>query len=342
VIVSEFLSLDGPGQPGEVQARSGAWVGTQDPGAQGQQVPMDPLASGPGPAIAGNRSGGGALVIVVDAGTARGRAVGAATAPPAGQVLVVVLGAWPVRVLPPTGPLPARLLDGPGVAVADGHHQVAEEAGPSAVGPAVADGGPTVAGSLFRREGEYWTVVFEGVVVRLRDAKGLGHLARLLAHPGREFHVLELAGATHRPVAAVGSGGRVGVGELGLRPDLGDAGVLLDGAAKAAYRARLVELGAEVEAAEAANDPARAARARAEREFLVAELARAVGLGGRDRRAAAHAERARLNVTRAIRAAMAKLARANPALGRHLAVTIRTGRYCGYTPDPRAPIAWQR
>jgi hypothetical protein len=39
---------------------------------------------------------------------------------------------------------------------------------------------------------------------------------------------------------------------------------------------------------------------------------------------------------------MAKLARANPALGRHLAVTIRTGRYCGYTPDPRAPIAWQR
>jgi hypothetical protein len=127
-----------------------------------------------------------------------------------------------------------------------------------------------------------------------------------------------------------------------VRPDLGDAGVLLDATAKAAYRARLVELGAELEAAEAGNDPARAARARQESEFLVAELARAVGLGGRDRRAAAHAERARLNVTRAIRAAMANLARANPALGRHLAVTIRTGRYCAYTPDPRTPIAWQR
>jgi len=68
---------------------------------------------------------------------------------------------------------------------------------------------------------------------------------------------------------------------------------------------------------------------------------RAVGLGGRDRRAASHAERARLNVTRAIRAAMAGLARANPALGTHLAATIRTGRYCSYTPDPRAPITWQ-
>jgi hypothetical protein len=197
--------------------------------------------------------------------------------------------------------------------------------------------------NLFRREGEYWTVVFEGVVVRLRDAKGLGHLARLLADPGREFHVVELEAASRRPaVAAVGSGGRVGAGELAVRPDLGDAGALLDATAKAAYRARLSELGAELEEAEAGNDPARAARARGEREFLVAELARAVGLGGRDRRAAAHAERARLNVTRAIRAAMVNLARANPALGRHLAVTIRTGRYCAYTPDPRVLIAWQR
>ena len=126
-----------------------------------------------------------------------------------------------------------------------------------------------------------------------------------------------------------------------MRPDLGDAGVLLDATAKAAYRARLGELRAELEEAEGFNDPARATRARQEMEFLVAELARAVGLGGRDRRAASHAERARLNASRAIRAAMANLAEANPALGRHLAATIRTGRYCSYTPDPRLPIAWE-
>ena len=54
------------------------------------------------------------------------------------------------------------------------------------------------------------------------------------------------------------------------------------------------------------NDPARAAKARAELAFLTDELAQAVGLeGGRDRRAASHAERAELNATRAIRAAMA-------------------------------------
>ena len=157
--------------------------------------------------------------------------------------------------------------------------------------------------NVFRREGEYWTVAYEGSVVRLKDAKGLRHLARLLAHPGREFHAADLEAAEREPAAAAPAGprGRAGGGELEARPDLGDAGALLDATAKAAYRARLEELRAELEEAEGFNDPARAAKARAERDFLVDELARAVGLGGRDRRAASHAERARLNATRAIR-----------------------------------------
>jgi hypothetical protein len=209
------------------------------------------------------------------------------------------------------------------------------------VGVAVAE----AAGNLFRREGEYWTVVFDGAVVRLRDAKGLRHLARLLALPGREFNAVDLEAAEGQPAPAAppaGARGRAGDGELAVRPDLGDAGPLLDATAKAAYQARLADLRAELEEAEAFNDPARATKARQELDFLVGELARAVGLGGRDRRAAAHAERARLNATRAIRAAMANLAAANPSLGRHLSSTVRTGRYCAYTPDPRLPIAWER
>ena len=129
--------------------------------------------------------------------------------------------------------------------------------------------------------------------------------------------------------------------DLRARADLGDAGELLDATAKAAYKTRIEELQTELEEAEGFNDPARAAKARAELDFLVAELARAVGLGGRDRRAAAHAERARLNATRAIRAAIANVARVHPSLGRHLVSTIRTGRYCSYTPDPRIPILWE-
>jgi hypothetical protein len=196
---------------------------------------------------------------------------------------------------------------------------------------------------VFRREGEYWTVAYEGDIVRLKDAKGLRHLARLLAHPGRELHAAELEAAEGQAAQAapLGPRGRAETGELQVRPDLGDAGELLDATAKAAYKARLEELRAELDEAADNNDLARAAKARQEMDFLVGELARAVGLDGRDRRAASHAERARLNATRAIRAAMANLAKANPSLGRHLSSTIRTGRYCSYTPDPRAPIAWE-
>jgi hypothetical protein len=323
---------------------------------------MDTVASSTGTAIAADRSAEEPLVIVVG-GAFQRRATGAATAQLTGQVLVLVFGAWP-RVLAGGGPLNTRLvLDEPGLAVDDrrpplpegslgrragpgsagSRRGAAEDLGPSATGFPAGAAAATVSRSLFRREGEYWTIGYEGVVVRLRDAKGLRHLARLLADPGREFHVVDLE-AADRPAgpAAAGPPGRAGAGELQLRRDLGDAGALLDATAKAAYQARLTELGAELEEAEAGSDPARATRARAEREFLVAELARAVGLGGRDRRAAAHAERARLNASRAIRAAMANLARVHPSLGRHLAATVRTGRYCAYTPDPRTPIAWER
>src|SRR5215471_4696558 len=177
-----------------------------------------------------------------------------------------------------------------------------------------------VSWNLFRREGEYWTVLYEGSVARLKDAKGLRYMARLLADPGREFHAADLAAAGTQPARLAPSGARdlAGAGELRVRPDLGDAGELLDARAKAAYQARLGEL----EEADRLHDPGRAATAAAERDFLVAELARAVGLGGHGSRAASHAERARLNVTRAIRAAMAHLARANPPLGRQLELAL--------------------
>ena len=116
---------------------------------------------------------------------------------------------------------------------------------------------------------------------------------------------------------------------------------MLDATAKAAYKARLDSLRGELDEAESFNDLARIEKTKQEIDFLTSELARAVGLGGRDRRAASHSERARLNVTRAIRAAMENLARAHPSLGRHLSTTIHTGRYCSYTPDSRAEITWE-
>ena len=186
---------------------------------------------------------------------------------------------------------------------------------------------------LFRREGEYWTVAFGGKVVRMRDAKGLGYLARLLRHPHREFHVLDLL---------VGDAPRANdaAREDGLVAATPDAGAVLDEPAKRAYRERIAELEAEIEQARRWNDLERTARAEGELDALTRELAGALGLGGRDRRAASDSERARASVTKAVRSAVRRLEDQHPELGRHLTLAVHTGTFCAYDPDPRAPVTW--
>ena len=195
---------------------------------------------------------------------------------------------------------------------------------------------PTATGRL-RLEGEYWSVVYDGDAFRVKDTKGMRYLARLIAAPGQEIHALTLGGwdsaAPRRAQTAIEPHMSVG--------GLGDAGDLIDDHAKAAYRERIAELREEIEEAESWNDPERAVLARQELEFIEHELAAAVGLGGRSRKAAAAAERARVNVTRAIKAAVSRLGEHSPELKAHLQQTVRTGSFCSYTPDPRHPIRWQ-
>ena len=191
--------------------------------------------------------------------------------------------------------------------------------------------------NVFRREGDFWSVVFEGKTVRLRDLKGLHYLARLLADPGREFYVLDLFAGDR---AETRNASRAA--EPGLTFSGGvDAGELLDAQAKEAYRRRLAEIDEDIDEARAMGDSERAAQADAERDFLVHELARAIGLGGRGRTAGSTSERARVSVTRAVRQAMARIQEHNAQLGEHLDRAIRTGTYCAYLPDPRVPVAWR-
>jgi hypothetical protein len=186
---------------------------------------------------------------------------------------------------------------------------------------------------FFRLEGDYWSVTFDGRTVHVRDLKGMHYVARLLADPGREHHVLDLVAAERVPGAAADAGGTPG---LPLRA-LGDAGELIDAQAKDAYRRRLSEIDEDIEQAQTDGDDERVAQAQTERDFLVRELARAFGLGGRERRAASASERARAGVSRAVRHAIARIGEHDPRLGEHLSRAIRTGTYCTYLPDPRVP-----
>jgi len=191
--------------------------------------------------------------------------------------------------------------------------------------------------NAFCQSGDYWSISFQDDTVTLRDLKGLHYLARLLAHPGREFHVLDLVSSEVAPSADVPGTTDPELTSFGW----GDSGALLDTQAKNAYRRRLADIDEDLEEARQTGDSGRVGQAEAERDFLIRELSRAVGLGGRDRRAGSASERARVSVTRAIRHALSRIRQHHPPLGEHLDRAIRTGTYCAYLPDTRITAPWR-
>ncbi len=170
-------------------------------------------------------------------------------------------------------------------------------------------------------EGGVWRVEYNGAEVHVHDLKGLWHLRELVSRPGEFVSALALVGAS-----------------LEVPIPSGDTGPLLDLEARRQYRRRLAELDDRLDTAVLRGDLERQAQWTAERDALIVELKRATGLGGRPRRSGSPAEKARLNVTRTIRHAIADLSTTTPDLAAHLDESIITGVSCCY--QPRINIAW--
>ncbi len=183
-----------------------------------------------------------------------------------------------------------------------------------------------VSEGIFTRDGALWTLAYGGVTVRMRDAKGLSDLAVLLAAPGRQVPAADL-------IAAAGAG-QAGLADLRLGAD-----EVLDATARRQVRARLASLGEDIAEAESWNDPERAARARAERDALLRELAAAAGPAGQPRLLGDQSERARKAVTARIRDIIARIEAVHPALAGHLRESVTTGTRCSYSPP--TPVTWR-
>ncbi len=173
------------------------------------------------------------------------------------------------------------------------------------------------------RDGKWWVASWVGTTVRLPDSKGMRYLGQLMAAPGAERHALDLVDRVE---------GLGGEGDP-VRRRLGDAGDLSDGKARIAYRHRVEQLRGDIEEALADEQLEAAEATQIELDALIGHLAQAFGLGGRSRKAASAAERARLNVSRAMRSALARLAEALPEAGPALDRRVRTGVYCVYEPE---------
>jgi tetratricopeptide (TPR) repeat protein len=182
--------------------------------------------------------------------------------------------------------------------------------------------GPAGSEWTLTRDGEDWVLTTGDEQARLRDGRGLHYLRALLTAPGRDIRALDLA-----------------AGGTGLVPS--GSGPVIDTATRDAYQRRLSAVTTALEAADRVGDRQAAERAEAERQALLHELRNATGLGGRSRRAAPEAERARVNVTRTLRAAIDKIGLAAPRAAAHLRASVRTGGACRYDPVPGGPDRWQ-
>lgn len=172
-----------------------------------------------------------------------------------------------------------------------------------------------------RRDAGDWVLQAAGERTRLRDGPGVRYLRSLLAAPAHDIAALDLVAGGAGLVAS-------------------DTGPMYDAAAGADYRRRLDALDAEIDSADRRGDAEGARRAEAEREALLAELRRARRIGGRVRDTSAEAERARVNVTRGLRATIDRIAASAPRAAAHLRASIRTGRACRYDPAPGGPARW--
>lgn len=179
------------------------------------------------------------------------------------------------------------------------------EASPVIAAPPAATGrskGAPGATPRFEREGAFWRVMFEDRHIRLQDTKGVRYIAQLVEQPGRAIPAVQLQGNDE------------------------PAGSSADETVR--HQDRYLEICEEIAEAERFNDVGRAERARAQLEALAREIETqgpAIKLAGAD------AERARLNVTRAIAASVRRIARLDAALAAHLTNHLKTGNACRYT-----------
>jgi 7-cyano-7-deazaguanine synthase in queuosine biosynthesis len=179
------------------------------------------------------------------------------------------------------------------------------------------------------RQGKYWHFTFHGEKAVVRHRKGITHLSRLLAAPGKEIDCRVLASGEAKGVDEIA---RVYDAELSTDTSFDE---VLDEDGEDLLRRHVDRLRAERDAGVTAD---RATAINHEILQIDEHIKRARGLRGRHRAFPDDAERARIAVGKSIRAALAELAPQSSVLFEHLQGSITTGRLVIY--EPRPLIRW--
>jgi hypothetical protein len=146
---------------------------------------------------------------------------------------------------------------------------------------------------VFRKEGAFWSISFEGKTIRLKDGKGPLYLSYLLSQPGHDFPAVELLKAVS------------GAAEVTVRSS---AGTAIDEQARVQYKARALEIQDELLEARKLN-------------------------GGRRRLVGDTSEKARKSVSAAVSRTVRQAGAANSSLGEHLQKHVSSGAALSYQSD---------
>jgi len=176
---------------------------------------------------------------------------------------------------------------------------------------------------VFQRQGTTWLLVYNGIPKSVSDMVGMSYVRQLLQNPGQDTHAAVMR--------------ELGVDD-GDTPLLGSAGDVLDGQALKEYREHLKDLEEEIREAESNHDIGKTQQLKEELEAITAEIGRATGLGGRNRKAADDRERARQAVSVAIHRALKAVKKEHEPLWQHLHNSLKIGEFLSYQPDQ--PTFW--
>jgi hypothetical protein len=226
----------------------------------------------------------------------------------------------------------------------------AVQAGPGAGRPRGYGEGPGPAGVFarvadspfqFLRVGDLWYVRFDTEAGNFPLLIGMAYVACLLARPRRHLSAAHIS-ADYRPAAGK-TRSVIDVDEVDNsdddRPSRAGPQDVLDDQALREVRSRLAEVNAELDEARNWRDEGRTDKAEREKQGLLKELNRALGLGKRQRRLDIAPEtKAQQAVRKCIVTAFHHLENGGMTrLVAHLRHHIHTGQICEYQPPPGFP-----
>jgi len=195
----------------------------------------------------------------------------------------------------------------------------------------------------FIKKGNFWSITYEGKNTLIKNSVGLQYISKLLAHPTREFHALDLVLPSRNignydSTKYYGKMSKEQLEEEAIRNiEEREDGELADAQARQEYQNKLREFEEEIQTAKDNLDYERAEILEDKKQDLLDHLKELYGISGRPRKFSSNSERARKAVSIAITRAIANIKDDLPQLAIYLNNSLQKGTFLSYNPAKEIP-----